>query len=336
MVFYPNSLDRAETIIITAKKVLDDAILHNALSMNELPPFTMSTLRDKRTAENKEYWSNMMQSQLVAVYSSLQHTVGILTRESLSGVSRDGPIEWAPSESIVRYERQTIESYEEQKVAIALCEKQINKYRNSGRGGQSTCLKNTVVYGTPGAGKSFVGGLVVLYALSQGLNVVSTALMALRAIALGGTHLHAFFKLPTSDGAAMSPYKAAEIALEKIRRKTDLFHALLTIDIIFLDEASQVSSDFLATIDIILRRGRCSQIPFAGVMIIGTMDHRQLQPINLLPFLTLSLMLTCFVMVELKHSVRAHGHPRFKRLQDITRMDPYELRESQELRDEIF
>ena len=181
-------------------------IVINALSMNELPPFTMSTLREKKTAENKEYWSNVKQSQLDAVYSFLQHTEEILMRESLSSVSRDELIEWSPTEYISRYERQTIGSYEDQTFAIALCVKQINKYRNSNRDGQSTCLKNAVVYGAPGAGRSFVGGLVVLYAISQGLSVVSTVLMALQANALGGTHLHAFFKLPTSNGAAMCPY----------------------------------------------------------------------------------------------------------------------------------
>ena len=31
---------------------------------------------------------------------------------------------------------------------------------------------------------------------------------------------------------ARTPYKAAEITLEKIRRETDLFHALLTIDVL--------------------------------------------------------------------------------------------------------
>ena len=157
--------------------------------------------------------------------SFLQHTEGMPLRESLSGVSREDPIKWSPTESVLRYERQTVEFYEDQKIAIDLCVKQIDKYRNAGRGGQSTCLKNAIVYGAPGAGKSFVSGLVVLYAISPGLNVVSTALMALRVNALRGTHLHALFKLQTSDGAAMPPYKAAGIALEKIRRKTDLFHA---------------------------------------------------------------------------------------------------------------
>ena len=110
----------------------------------------------------------------------------------------------------------------------------------------------------------------------------------------------------------MAPHNAANATLEKIRRKTDLLHALLTVDVLFLDEAGQVSAEQLATIDIILRKGRNSLIPFAGVLIICTMDPYQLGPINTM------LMLTTFVMVELKHSVRAHGHAEFKCLQDIT------------------
>ena len=46
-------------------------------------------------------------------------------------------------------------------------------------------------------------------------------------------------------------------------------------------------------------------------------------------------MLTSFVAIELTHSVRAHGYPEFKRLQDITRMDPHALRESPELEAEF-
>ena len=48
VVFYPNSISSAETIIVTAKKVFDDAIIFNSLSMNELPPFTMTKLRKKK------------------------------------------------------------------------------------------------------------------------------------------------------------------------------------------------------------------------------------------------------------------------------------------------
>ena len=163
--------------------------------------------------------------------------------------------------------------------------------------------KNPVVYGAPETGKSFVGKLVVLYAITQGLNIIPTALMGVRSNVLGGIYLHELFKLPTSGNASMSPYRSDQLALEKIMFKTSLYHVLLTLDVIFLNEAGQTSSSQLSTIDIIFPKSRRSQTPFGGVMIIGTTDPSQLQPINQQPFLTSSLMLTCFIMVELNHSI---------------------------------
>ena len=81
------------------------------------------------------------------------------------------------------------------------------------------------MYGSLGAGKSFVGSTVVLFTLSQGLNIMSTALIALHARALGGLHLHEIFKLPTNDGASTTPFAAASEAMQKIERKTHLHHA---------------------------------------------------------------------------------------------------------------
>ena len=95
------------------------------------------------------------------------------------------------------------------------------------------------------------------------------------------------------------------------------------MDILFLDKARQTSNQQLATIDIILCKEQNFQIPFGGVLIIGTMDPTQLQPIDKLPFLTSSLMMTCFPMIELQHSVRPHGDIEYQRLQAITRMNPF-------------
>ena len=47
------------------------------------------------------------------------------------------------------------------------------------------------------------------------------------------------------------------------------------------------------------------RITFGGVLILGTMDHTQIQPINQLPFLTSTLVLARFYAIELQHSVRA-------------------------------
>ena len=52
VVNFPIFLSAAETYIVMAKKIFDDAIINNGLTMNELPPFTMSALCMVKTAEN--------------------------------------------------------------------------------------------------------------------------------------------------------------------------------------------------------------------------------------------------------------------------------------------
>ena len=63
----------------------------------------------------------------------------------------------------------------------------------------------------------------------------------------------------------------------------------------------------LSTLGIILRRVRNTDIFMGGVIIISTMDHTQLQPINGRPFLLSTHVVTCFKMVKLQSSVRDAG-----------------------------
>ena len=97
-----------------------------------------------------------------------------------------------------------------------------------------------------------------------------------------------------------------------------------------------MSAQQLSTIDIIMRHIRKSQIPFGGILILCAMDHCQIQLINQLPLLTSTLILTCFQDIELKHLVRAHGDIPFQRLQQITRMNPYELISNESIKAEFF
>ena len=50
------------------------------------------------------------------------------------------------------------------------------------------------------------------------------------------------------------------------------------------------------------------------------MDHTQLLPVSELPLLLSSLIITCFVMVDLKTSVRCVDAVNFQRLQELLRM----------------
>ena len=66
-------------------------------------------------------------------------------------------------------------------------------------------------------------------------------------------------------------------------------------------------------------------IPFGGVLILGTMDHTQIKILNQLPFLTSSFLLTCFYAIEPQNSIRAHRGLYFQRLQQIKRINPFDL-----------
>ena len=105
---------------------------------------------------------------------------------------------------------------------------------------------------------------------------------------------------------------------------------------ILFDEMFVVSAEQLSAVDIMLRYIRKYQIPIGGVLFLGTMDHAQLPPVDGLPFLLSTLVLTSFSMIQLKCSVRAHNDPAFQRFQYLTRLNPFELRNEVDLKEDFF
>ena len=267
---------------------------------------------------------------MTSIYSTLHDIPTVPTQENAEYATQFSPFEWDPVASMVQSNSQNEDSFEEQRLAVRTNAYSIDKYAGVVQGsGTLTHTKNVITHGAPGTGKTFVGQYTVLYAISRGLRCMSTTLMGARANAIGGIHLHKFLFLPT-QGNCSHPYRCAQQAIDKITRNKLFHHVLLTVDVIFLDEAGQVSAEQLAIIDIILRKLRNSRMPFGGVLILGTMDHTQIQPINALPFLLSSLILTSLTMVELKESVRAADDPLFREFQNLTRENPYILLSSPE------
>ena len=68
----------------------------------------------------------------------------------------------------------------------------------------------------------------------------------------------------------------------------------MTLDVLFIDELGQKLAQQISTIHIFLRKIQNSQLPFGGVLFFGSMDNEQIQPINQLPFLNSTLVMTCF------------------------------------------
>jgi hypothetical protein len=94
------------------------------------------------------------------------------------------------------------------------------------------------------------------------------------------------------------------------------------MDILLYDEFGQLSAELLKIFDIIFRKIRDSNTSFGGVLIIANMDASQFGPIDGLPILLSSHVLTEFVIITLTESVRAHGDPDFCQIQNISRMSP--------------
>ena len=134
----------------------------------------------------------------------------------------------------------------------------------------------------------------------------------------------------------MSIYRKAELLIIKLLKNPKQLNLLLSIDILICNEMGQVSTEFLATIDIILRKIRDSNMYLGGVLIIGTMDHTQIHPIEGRPVLTSSHMITSFRMTALQHSVRAGSDLPFQRIQEIVRENHRKLITNADLLNEML
>ena len=105
----------------------------------------------------------------------------------------------------------------------------------------------------------------------------------------------------------------------KLMRNPKELNLLLSLDVLVCDKMGQIAAEFLATLDTILRTVRDTNVNLGGILIMCTMDHTQIQPIDGRPFLTSTHAISCFRMVSLKESVRASSDSDFRRIKEIAR-----------------
>ena len=117
----------------------------------------------------------------------------IPSEEKIKNINRENPLDQNPLTYFEQFENQSLDSFNEQNIALSLSLQVIDKYRATTGNDSKTYTKNVIIYGAPGTGKSFIGQIMVLYCLTKGMNVMSTSLLGVRANALGGIHLHKLF-----------------------------------------------------------------------------------------------------------------------------------------------
>ena len=328
VIYYPSGTRAVCNYIETASDLFNEVIINDKMPIHDLPPALQSTIDeivDEAKIKEWEHYRNDIAKAVTVELRPLREAYDVPLEEHLSNATRENQVNWDAYDAFEKTPNQSNESFDEQQQAIRYGTTAIDQYLDVfGHG--AYFLKSKIFEGAPGAGKSFCMMYIVAYALAKGLRLVTTALQANRALSLGGTHIHHLFAIDvfnkSNAGGDNNCHRMAECALMNLTKQPVKLFILQTIDILFIDEIGQVSAQLLSVLDMIMRKVKDCDIFMGGVLMICTMDHKQLEPVNGKPFLLSSHIVTCFSVVRLNHSVRASSDANFQRLQIISRMSP--------------
>ena len=86
-------MTKSETCIVMAKGIFDDSVIKNSMSMNELPPLSMASIRISKTAQNQVFWSSLVESKLQSIYSTIQVFIGMSSKNDVLQSTRESPLQ---------------------------------------------------------------------------------------------------------------------------------------------------------------------------------------------------------------------------------------------------
>ena len=328
--YFPNSKRVLMEWITIAGDLFDSVILINEISISDMPPVQLSSLFGSTKESIREYCQKKKGIFYESIKLELEDTMelcNVPSKDDMLAAKKSNPLTWDAVDNMQQKHHQSDASFTEQKLAVKTYGDAIDKYANVI--GQTSLTKNIGIRGFPGSGKAWCSLYIALYAMSKGLFTLPTALLSKRAIQLGGIHWHKLFCIPTEKN--MNNHRKAELAIIQILQKPKTLQLILCLDVLICDEMGQLSADFLAVVDIILRRLRENSLYLGGLLVICTLDHLQIQSIESRPFMIPMHIISCFSMVELKSSVRASNDPSFQRIQEIVRFSQKKLQEHPEL-----
>ena len=247
LVYFPNSERVKAPWIITVGNLLDGIIVRDILPITDLPPVQQTILIQSVSDECKAYKVRKKSDMLKAAMNELESSIArcnIPSTDEFMTATIEKPLEWDPIENFTQCPNQSLESFEEQKLAILLCVNTLDSYCDIFNKQDGTYVKCRVTHGAPGSGKSFISQYVLLYSISCGLNVSITALMANRANQLGGEHIHKMFTIQPKQN--ITPAWTAELAYNRIMKSPVILDNCHSCQVLFVDEAGQISAELLS------------------------------------------------------------------------------------------
>lgn len=189
MVYFPDSSKVLDKWIVTVGDLFDSVIFRNEIPITDMPPAHQTALNDSKDEEVLKTWISMKDNLLGASFREMDSCVNLYLippMDDIKDCSRNHPLNWDPISNFKKHPNQSQKSFDNQKFTIENSVSAINQYIHYS--GQFLLVKCRVIAGSPGSGKPFLMNYIAIYAMSKGLTIEITALMAQRAVHLGGIH----------------------------------------------------------------------------------------------------------------------------------------------------
>jgi hypothetical protein len=104
----------------------------------------------------------------------------------------------------------------------------------------------------------------------------------------------------------------------KLLTRPENLEVIRRVDVLLWDEVLNCSEYFLHAVDMLSCMVKRNNRFMGGVLMIGTGDRQQTQPIDGRPLLTSPLVIANFLLHELKTPVRASGDLALQHIQEMT------------------
>jgi len=291
--FIPSGTKTFDRYAVAGFQSIRTALLESSILSFDMPSFLYTSLVNAADQRCIDFQQELRYNLIETLKSEPNAPDATL----LHNATKISPLSWHPS--LLQLPDQSDTSYQEHLYTSQKLQEAIDSYISGG----SNSPSSVIIIGGPGTGKTFQMKQACLYALSQGLNVLTSSLMSERAIILGCRHLHYLFCVPGYEFSSI--HRLTDHIIKNLNQKPMFCYALQTNDVICLDELEFVSAEFFNVLDNVLRYIRNKRTLFGGMLVVATMDVQQLPPVEGHPCMISSVILTSFTLLTLNEYVRS-------------------------------
>ena len=131
---------------------------------------------------------------------------------------------------------------------------------------------NVLLTGSAGVGKSYCLTALFHFLEEQGVFIAKAAMTGVAAINIGGSTVHSWAGMGLADEDIPN-------LLVRVLRNKKAVSRIKHSSILFIDEVSMASADFMEKLDAVLKNIRYSNQPFGGIKVVFSGDFLQLGPV---------------------------------------------------------